>query len=72
MMELSAVLTLEEAAELVGRSPTTLRDAALRGRLEARRIGDDYRGLWITTEAAVAAYIASTREARRPRPRPRR
>lgn len=52
------LLSLAEGAELVGRAPETLRHAALRGALEAWRVG----GRWVTTRAAVAAYAARVAE----------
>lgn len=45
-------MTLAEAAELLGRSPDTLRTQARNGRLEARLIGKT----WVTTRAAVERY----------------
>lgn len=48
------LLTLAEAAALVGRAPVSLRAAVERGRLPARRFGKT----WITTRAAVARYVA--------------
>lgn len=56
---LAEVLTLDEAAELAGRAPVTLRRAAVLGRLAARRIGaGGQRAVWITTREAVAEYLA--------------
>ena len=51
-MDVDDLLSLEEAAEIIGRSPTTLRSAARRGSLEAKRIGRD----WVTTHDAVIQY----------------
>lgn len=52
------LLTLAEAAALVGRAPVSLRSAVERGRLPARRFGS----VWITTRAAVAQYVAEVAE----------
>ena len=52
MDELNEILTLAEAAELLDRSPTTLRAQVANGRLEARLIGKT----WVTTRAAVERY----------------
>lgn len=46
------ILTLAEAAELLGRSATTLRAQAVAGRLRARLIGKT----WITTRDEVERY----------------
>jgi hypothetical protein len=46
------ILTLAEAAELLGRSPTTLRAQAVAGRLKARLVGKT----WVTTKAEVERY----------------
>ncbi len=47
------LITLKEAAALVGLSADHLRRLAEQGRFEARKIGRD----WVTTEAAVRAYV---------------
>lgn len=46
------ILTLAEAAELLGRSPVTLRAQVAAGRLRARLIGKT----WITTRDEVERY----------------
>lgn len=46
------MLTLREAAELLGLSPVTLRVQAERGTLRARKIGRD----WMVTPAEVERY----------------
>lgn len=58
MTDLRDLLSIEEAAELAGRAPATLRAAAAEGRLDARLIGRVPRGVWVTTRAAISAYIA--------------
>jgi len=52
MFELDALISLDEAATILGRSPATLRWAAGTGRLQARRVGRD----WVTTHDAVTQY----------------
>lgn len=52
MDKLNEIMTLAEAAELLGRSPVTLRKQASDGRLEARLIGKT----WVTTRTAVERY----------------
>jgi hypothetical protein len=46
------IITLAEAAELLGRSPSTLRNQVKAGRLDGRLIGKTY----VTTRAAVERY----------------
>jgi excisionase family DNA binding protein len=46
------ILTLAEAAELLGRSPTTLRSQVAAGRLRARLVGKT----WVTHRAEVERY----------------
>lgn len=58
---LARVMSIRRAAELSGRSPSTLRAAARRGSLGARRVGRD----WVTTEEALATYLG-IRARRRP------
>ncbi len=56
--ELDDLITLSEAAVLIGRSPVSLRSAVARGKLPARRFGNT----WVTTRTHVseyAAYVAS-------------
>lgn len=61
-------LSLREAAALSGLSASHLRLLARTGRLEARKVGRD----WLTTRAAVAAYVADERlRARDPHKRKR-
>ncbi len=67
MIDLDDLLTLPEAAELLGRTPEALKKAAQRGRLLARRLGSGgQRALWITTRQAVAEYRAGVIENERP------
>jgi excisionase family DNA binding protein len=47
------MITLAEASERYGLSPTYLRTIARNGRLKAKKVGRD----WLTTPAAVEAYI---------------
>ena len=65
-LDLADLITLEEAAEMVGRSPVTLRQAVIRGRLEAVKVGKT----WITTHDAVSLYVATVREHKRPKRQP--
>ena len=58
MIELDDIITLDEAAEIAGRQPVSMRRAAGLGKLDARRIGDGGSAIWITTRPAVAAYLA--------------
>ncbi len=63
---LDDILSLDEAAELIGRSPGAMRKAAQRGTLEAKKIGPRY---YATTREAVVRYaarVASQRRVRRP------
>jgi hypothetical protein len=53
-IDLDGLLSLDEAADIVGRSPTTLRWAARTGNLPAKRLGRD----WVTTHESVAYYAA--------------
>jgi excisionase family DNA binding protein len=50
-------LSLREAAARTGLSASHLRLLARTGRIEAQRIGS----YWVTTEAAVRAYLADER-----------
>lgn len=61
-VELDDLITLEEAAAMVNRAPVTLRQAVLRGRLSAVKVGK----AWITTPELVGDYVATSRERRRP------
>ena len=49
------LISLPEAAELYGLSPSYLRSLAQKGRLEAQKIGDR----WITTPQNIENYISS-------------
>lgn len=49
------MISLAQAAELYGLSPSYLRTIARNGRLEATKIGNS----WVTTPQAVEAYIRS-------------
>lgn len=60
-MTLDDVISLEEGAEALGRSPAAFRKAAFRGTLEARHVGRQ----WITTREACAAYVARVARGRR-------
>jgi hypothetical protein len=62
-LELDDVLSIRDAARLLGRSPAGLRAAAGRGSLDARRVGRD----WITTREAVIRYRVFVMERRRVR-----
>ncbi len=62
-MTLDDVVTVEDAAERLGRTPAAFRKAAQRGTLEARKVGRQ----WITTNDYAARYVA--RVAMQPRGR---
>jgi hypothetical protein len=62
---LEEILTLEDAADLLGITHNAMLKAARRGTLRARRFGAPTRGLWITTHDEVDRYRALVR---RPRP----
>ena len=49
------LISLAEASEIYGFSHVHLRQLAIRGRLEAKKIG----GVWITTPGDVEVYIRS-------------
>jgi hypothetical protein len=53
--ELDDILSLDEAARMLERSPITLRWAAQTGRLPAKKLGRD----WVTTRDAVLWYEVS-------------
>lgn len=55
------LLSLGEAAALTGLSASHLRLLASTGRIEARKVGRN----WITSEAAVRAYLADRRRGAR-------
>ena len=52
------LISLPEAAELYGLSPSYLRSLAQKGRLEAQKIGDR----WITTPQNIENYISSRKK----------
>ena len=54
-------MTLAEAARLCGHSPVTLRQAAQRGALHTRRVGEGRRATLYTTRDALHAYLANRR-----------
>jgi hypothetical protein len=57
-VNLEDIIGLEEAAEIAGRQPVSMRRAAALGKLDARRIGTPGRAYWITTREAVSEYLA--------------
>jgi hypothetical protein len=63
------VITVPEAAAMLGLSLNAVRDAILRGALPARRFGMGTHGLWLTTREDAARYRAEHSEVRRGRPR---
>lgn len=68
---LDELLSLDEAAEIAGRAPVTLRAAIARGKLDGRKVGD----AWVTSRPAVSdwlAYLAAQPWTRRGMPRPAR
>lgn len=52
------LIVLREAAARTGFSVTPLRTLARSGQIEAQKLGRD----WVTTEAAVRAYMATRRK----------
>lgn len=48
--------TIEEAADLLGLSPITVRHQAQRGKLPASRLGN----MWVVSEEGLAVYRASS------------
>lgn len=50
------VLTIAEAARLVGRAPSTIRLHLLAGTLPGRCLEPGRRGMWIVDRAALLAY----------------
>lgn len=50
------VLTIQEAAALVGRHENTIRFHLVAGVLPGRCLGGGYRGVWIVDRAALLAY----------------
>lgn len=57
------MLTLIQAADRLGLSPTTLRIQIRNGRLRARKLGRD----WLLTEAEVERYRRESLGRKRPR-----
>lgn len=55
MQEGGKLISLSQAAEIVGVDPSTLRRAAQAKRLAAQKIGRD----WVTTLRAVKAWYAN-------------
>ena len=51
-IDLQDILSLEEAAQMLSRSPTTVRWAAQNGKLPAKKLGRD----WVTTRDWVIWY----------------
>ncbi|MEN9937930.1 MAG: hypothetical protein RLZZ387_4509, partial [Chloroflexota bacterium] len=49
------LITLEEAAKYAGLTRGTLQDYVRRGRLRAKKMG----WMWVTTRAAIDAYLES-------------
>ena len=47
------LISLREASEIYGLSTSYLRELAIKGRLEAQKVGN----MWVTTPAAVETYI---------------
>lgn len=62
--ELGELITLEEAAELSGLSPSHLRLLVRRGDIWGKKLGHN----WFTTAQAVREYVARDR---RPGPKPK-
>lgn len=54
---------LEEAADAVGLSRDTLRDAIRKGFLRAKRTGDNGSGLYLITPAALAEWVDGLEDA---------
>lgn len=61
------LISLRDAASLVGLSPDSLRRYALQGKLRARKIGRN----WVTTIAAVEQYMSSRDASKAPKNRRR-
>lgn len=57
------LLTIVEAAALIGRSPVTLRKQVTRGALRATRVGSQ----WVVTERELQRYVAEHRRERGPK-----
>lgn len=58
MSVLDDVIGMTEAAEIAGRAPVSMREAAAGGRLDAKRIGDGPGSVWVTTRQGVSEYLA--------------
>jgi len=54
-LTIGELIPLQEAAEYAGLVPGSLQAYIKRGRLRARKMGK----MWVTTHAAVDAYLAS-------------
>lgn len=54
-LTIGELISLQEAAEYAGLTKDTLHNYVKRGRLRAKRLGP----IWVTTRAAVDAYLAS-------------
>lgn len=52
------IVTLREAAQETGRTLKSLQLAAQRRRLNARKVGDAHRAVWVTTREDVARWVA--------------
>lgn len=50
------VLSIQEAAALVGRHPNTIRLHLIAGTLPGRCLGEGFRGVWIVDRAGLLAY----------------
>lgn len=61
MSDLDDIISLEDAADQLGRSPEAMRKAAQRGTLVARRVGRQ----WITTREHAVRYVAGVQTRRR-------
>jgi hypothetical protein len=55
LLAIGELITLQEAAEYAGLEKSSLHGYAKRGRLQAKKIGI----YWVTTRAAVDAYLQS-------------
>jgi excisionase family DNA binding protein len=54
-LSIGELISLQQAAEYAGMSKGSLYNYAMRGRLKAKRVGAQ----WVTTRAAVDAYLQS-------------
>jgi excisionase family DNA binding protein len=55
LLTIGDIISLQEAAAYAGLSKGSLYNYAVRGRLKAKRVGSQ----WVTTRAAVDAYLLS-------------